>query len=145
MIIRKATNDETNMILDLSKRFIEESTMGYLTFSEENVLKTFEPFLANGAYYLVAKNDDVLLGWLLVGWNIDQFTHETIGFLLDIYIFPEYRRSGVANKLVTEALKILKEDNYRKVQLTIFSGNPSKILCEQFGFKEVLTLFEKTL
>lgn len=145
MKIRVASAKETKKILSLSSRFIEESSMGFMKQSEQTATELFEPYLLNGAYYLIAIKNKQILGWLLVGWNVDQFSDEQIGCLLDVYVFPAHRRFGVAKKLLERSLQDLKELGYRKVQLTVFSGNPSKSLCEAFGFSDVFTLMEKKL
>ncbi|MDQ0257597.1 L-amino acid N-acyltransferase YncA [Evansella vedderi] len=147
MFIRKATKEETDTILDLSQKFVGESSMGYVKPSLRNISKEmFGPHLESGAaYYLLAEKKNTLLGWILVGVNIDPYSHEEVGCLLDIYVFPEYRKSGVAKKLMHEALDRLKQAHYKKVKCSIFSGNHSKALCDQFGFKEVLTVFERPL
>lgn len=145
MIIRKATKKETEAILDISQKVIEESSMGHITSKDPNIVRVlFQPFLESGAYYLIAKEGNDLLGWILLGPNYDPYSDEEIGYLFDIYVFPEYRKSGVAKKLNHEALVRLKQDHYKKVQLCIFSGNHSKDLCQQFGFKELMTVYEKT-
>jgi L-amino acid N-acyltransferase YncA len=145
MIIRKADNNESAAILEMSQKVIEESSMGYLKSKHQNnVRELFQSFLNSGAYYLIAEEDNKLMGWILLGANFDPYSGEVIGYLFDIYVFPECRNSGVAKKLNHEALVRLKQDNYKKVQLCIFSGNHSKALCQQFGFKELMTVFEKS-
>ncbi|OCA92088.1 GNAT family N-acetyltransferase [Pseudobacillus wudalianchiensis] len=146
MIIRKANQKETDFILNFSQEVIEEGSMGYLKPSRDNIIsEVFKPALENGAYYLVAEKENTLLGWILVGTNIDLYSFEEIGYLLDIYVFSPYRKSGIAKELTQEALKRLKQGHYKKVQLSIFSGNHSTALCQQFGFKEILTVFERPL
>ncbi|RJS60029.1 GNAT family N-acetyltransferase [Bacillus sp. PK3_68] len=146
MIIRKSNRKETDFIFAFSQKVIEESSMGYLKPGHHNIVtEMFEPALQNGAYYLVAEKENKLLGWILVGTTIDPYSLEEIGYLLDIYVFPDYRKSAIAKKLTHEALTRLKQDHYQKVQLSIFSGNHSTALCQQFDFKEVLTVFERPL
>lgn len=146
MIIRKANKKEIHFILDFSQKVIEESSMGYLKSSHQNIPReVFKPAMENGAYYLIAEKEHTLLGWILVGATIDSYSLEEIGYLLDIYVFPKHRKSGVAKKLTEEAFSQLKQADYKKVQLSIFSGNHSKALCQQLGFKEILTVFEKPL
>lgn len=145
MLIRVASAKETKKILSLSSRVIEESSMGFMKQSEHSATELFEPYLLNGAYYLVAIKNKRILGWLLVGWNMDQLSNEPIGCLLDVYVFPSDRRFGVAKKLMERSLQDLKKLGYRKVQLTVFSGNSSKNLCESFGFTDVFTLMEKEI
>ncbi|KMY55873.1 hypothetical protein AC623_19625 [Bacillus sp. FJAT-27231] len=146
MIIRKANQKEIDFILNFSQEVIEEGSMGYLKPSRDNIIsEIFKPALENGAYYLVAEKENTLLGWILVGTNIDLYSFEEIGYLLDIYVFSPYRKSGIAKELTQEALKRLKQDQYKKVQLSIFSGNHSTALCQQLGFQEVLTVFERPL
>lgn len=145
MIIGKANHSETKYIINFSQKVIRESSMGYIDTKQIDYVDLFGPFLDNGAYYLIAKKDEKIVGWLLIGSSMDQFTFEQIGVLLDIYVIPQYRKLGIAKRLMNEALTILKQQKLTKVQLSIFAGNSSRKLCDQFGFKEVLTVFKKSI
>lgn len=145
MVIRKATHRETQQILKHSLEVLKEATMGYVKQSQNKALQMISPFLIDGGYYLVHFEDNVVQGWIGVGRTIDYCTDEMIGVIPEIYVLPQYRKQGVAEKLCNEAFEYLKEDGYKKVQLNVFKGNYAKRLYQKLGFQEVSTLMEKSL
>ncbi len=54
-----------------------------------------------------------------------------------MYVYPEYRKSGIGRKLMTAAITKAKElKNVEQIYLTVTSGNePAKNLYYSFGFK----------
>lgn len=145
MRIRKATHSETQKILNQSLEVLKEATMGYVVQKQEKALEMVSPFLSNGGYYLVYVEDNVVGGWIGVGSTTNFYTDETVGIIPEIYVLPEYRERGVAKILCTEALKQLKDDGHKKVQLHVFSGNHIKHLYQKLGFQDVSTLMERNL
>jgi ribosomal protein S18 acetylase RimI-like enzyme len=145
MTIRKATYSETQNILDHSLDVLKEATMGYVEARREIAFQMVSPFLSNGGYYLVYMENHVIRGWIGVGRTVDYYSEEMIGFIPEIYVLPQYRKQGVAEKLCEEALRHLKEKGYQRVQLNVFSGNHAKHLYQNLGFQEVSILMEKNL
>lgn len=145
MIIRKANADEVFTIKNIAPTVINESSMGKVQASKENYSKIFEPFIQSGAYYIVAIENNTILGWILNGWNFDFMADEQVGFILDVYVFPPYRRLGVANQLTQYAVMELRKAGFKKAQLNIYAGNPSKKVAEEVGFKEHSTVMEMNL
>ncbi|MFZ3579867.1 GNAT family N-acetyltransferase [Virgibacillus sp. DJP39] len=145
MTIRRATNHETQMILDHCLDVMKEATMGYVAEEKEKALEMITPFLSNGGFYLVYVENKIIKGWIGLGDTIDFFTDEQVGFIPELYVIPQYRRNGIAKLLCQKALIKFKEEGYRKVQLNVFSGNDIKKLYQELGFEETSTLMEKSL
>ena len=145
MTIRKATYSETQTILDYALVVLEEATMGSVKQSPEKALQWVSPFLSDGGYYLVHIENNVIQGWVGVGRTFDFNTEEMVGFIPEIFVLPQYRKQGIAEKLCMEAFSKLKEQGYKKVQLNVFSGNPVKNLYYKLGFQDVSTLMQKDL
>ena len=145
MTIRKATYSETQKILNHSLDVLKEATMGYIEARREIAIQMVSPFLSDGGHYLVYIENNVIQGWIGVGKTIDYYSEEMIGNIPEVYVLPQYRKQGVAEKLCEEALRQLKEKGYKKVQLNVFSGNHAKHLYQNLGFQEVSTLMEKKL
>lgn len=143
MRIRKATDRETQSILDQSLKVLKEATMGHVTLTQEKALQMVSPFLANEGYYLVAVENNVVEGWVGVGSTIDYLADEIVGIIPEIYVLPSYRKQGIAERLCVEAFKQLKKGGHNKVQLNVFAGNHVKQLYQKLGFQEVSTLMEK--
>jgi len=145
MVIRKATPQETEKILQYSLIVLKEATLGYVKPTVEKAYQITAPYLSDGGYYLVYVDNNKILGWVAVGKEFDMFNDVMVGILPEIYVFPKYRKKGIAEKLCLEAFKRLKSEGYRKIQLNVFEGNHSKLLCQKLGFKEVSTIMEKEL
>ncbi|MEW9502678.1 GNAT family N-acetyltransferase [Jeotgalibacillus marinus] len=145
MTIRKATYSETQTILNYSLVVLKEATMGSVEQSQEKALQLVSPFLSDGGFYLVHIENNVIQGWIGVGKIFDYYTDEMVGFIPEIFVLPQYRKQGIAEKLCMEAFSKLKEHGYQKVQLNVFSGNPVKNLYYKLGFNDVSTLMQKDL
>lgn len=145
MTIRKATDHETEKIVNHALEVLKESTMGHVVVKWEKVLQLISPFLSDDGYYLVHTKNNVVQGWIGVGSTTDIYTDNVVGIIPEIYVRSQYRNQGIAEKLCEEAIRRLKEDGYQKVQLNVFSGNHIKSLYEKLGFEDVSTLMEKNL
>ncbi|WP_284139346.1 MULTISPECIES: GNAT family N-acetyltransferase [unclassified Virgibacillus] len=142
MLITKATNDEIKFIQSHSLVVMHEATVGMVKPSEL-LVQTMASFLADGGYYLVFKKDFQIQGWIGVGRTFDMYSNEIIGMLTELYVFPRYRKQGIARKLFIDACQRLEQEGYSKVQLNVFAGNGAKLLYEELGFYDVMTLMEK--
>lgn len=145
MQIREATDHEIEVILNQSVQVLQEATFGYVNLSVEKALQMVSTSLADGGYYLVYVEDDVICGWIGVGKSYDFFTDQMVGVIPELYVLRKYRQHGVAEKLCKEAFQRLKQAGYDKVLANIFSGNHVKHLAKKLGFNEVYTMLEKEL
>lgn len=145
MIIRKANENEIKYILHNSKKVAHEASMGYVhphsDFAKQMALFS----LANGGYYLVAVEDGIIKGWILVDVTMNPFENETIGLLAELFVLREYRKMRIGERLMIKALEDLKSRGLKKVQLNVFAGNPAKKLYERIGFRQVSTVMEISL
>ena len=39
------------------------------------------------------------MGWILIGENTDYFSHEKLGFIYELYVFPEYQEERIVKKV----------------------------------------------
>jgi ribosomal protein S18 acetylase RimI-like enzyme len=144
--IRKATACEIQKILDYSPIVMKEATMG---FSEENgsdtAIQMMSQVLENGGYYLVYPVEEMVQGWIGIGYFHHFYSDETLGILTELYVLPQHRYKGIAEKLFESALNMLEQENIKKVQLNVYAGNAIKSLYEKYGFYDVSTLMQKDL
>ena len=142
MAIRRATQAEANYIVQLSGKVMKESSMGYAENSVQNAYNLFMPIIQNGGYFLIDIENGRVRGWILLSADWNAVKGQVVGNLLSAYVFPKFRRSGVAMKLAAAGIKEFKELGIKSIQLNVFQGNPSRILCEKLGFKPVSTVME---
>ncbi len=145
MAIRRATQEEANRIIQLSGKVMKESSMGYAENSVQNAYNLFMPILQNGGYFLIDIENRRVRGWILLASEWNTVKGQVMGNLLSAYVYPEFRRSGVARELAVAAINEFKAMGIKTIQLNVFNGNPSRILCESLGFKPVSTVMELDL
>jgi ribosomal protein S18 acetylase RimI-like enzyme len=142
MLIRKANQTETNMLLNMTVNVISESSMGFFQPDFQSGLTIFVSLLNSGAYYLIALDNNTIAGWVLVGPDFNPFHMQKTGSIISLYVFPEYIKLGLGKQLTTHALDVLKNQGFQKVQLNVFSGNPAKYLYEKIGFRDISNVME---
>ena len=86
------------------------------------------------SFYLLATEDDRLMGWILIGENQDQFTDKKIGFIFELYILGKFRGKGVSQQLLSRAIDHFKKEGYPEVRLNAFVGNSAINIYEKMGF-----------
>lgn len=145
IIIRKATSQETKQILNYAPIVMKESTMGFLNESKEIAVQIMSKIITDGGYYLVYIDNKVVKGWIGVGWSYNLYTNEMEVMIAELYVLPQYRKKGIARKLIDHVIRRLRKAGYQKVQLNVFAENYAKYLYEKLGFYDVSTLMEKNL
>ncbi|MBT2640859.1 GNAT family N-acetyltransferase [Bacillus sp. ISL-41] len=134
----KATELELQEIFSMAGVNRAEATGIQADNNKEEMTASYENSLDHGAYFLVARTQDSLIGWVLVDQSLDWFTHKEIGWISDVYVKKEYRQNGVAKSLIEQSLVEFKHLGYDDVRLNVFSFNEKAIrLYEKLGFKDV--------
>lgn len=135
MVIRKPTDLEYKKVLSLSPQALFEGTLGELKPSDDKVKQLIEPLVQKGSYYLIAAEDDDLMGWILLGTSKDPFTEKKYGFIFELFVLEKFRGNGIAKELMETGIELLKEDGYTEVRLSVYAGNQAIKLYEKLGFK----------
>lgn len=134
----KANETEMQEIFSIAGVNRAEATGIQADNHKEEMISAYMDSLEHGAYFLVARNEESLLGWVLVDRSQDWFTHKEIGWISDVYVKNEFRRNGVAKSLIEQSLAEFKYLGYDDVRLNVFSFNEKAIhLYEKLGFKDV--------
>ncbi|MEH7884195.1 GNAT family N-acetyltransferase [Bacillus sp. JJ1609] len=134
----KATDSEMEEIFSLAGVNRAEATAIQADNNQEEMIAAYQNSLEHGAYFLVARTEDDLIGWVLVDRSMDWFTHKDIGWISDVYVKNEFRNQGVAEVLIEQSLVEFKHLGYDDVRLNVFCFNEKAIrLYEKIGFKDV--------
>lgn len=136
MEIRKPNLVELESILQLSSQALFEGTLGRVKPTDEKVKQLVEPLLGKGCYYLIATEEEKLMGWILIGPSKDQFSDEIIGFIYELYVTQDFRGKGISKHLMKSAIEQLKSEGYPEIRLGVFAGNQAMNLYKQMGFSE---------
>lgn len=134
MEVRKPNNVELDEIIALSPQALFDGTLGGVSATNEKVLKLIEPLLNKGSHYLIATENNKLMGWILIGENKDQFTEQLNGFIYELFVKETYRGKGISKVLMNIAIEQLRQEGYAEVRLSAYVGNHAIKLYEKMGF-----------
>ncbi|KQU24704.1 acetyltransferase [Bacillus sp. Leaf13] len=134
MEIRKPTDYELQKVLSLSPQAVFDGTLGEVKPTNQKIKQLVEPLLAKGSYYVIAIEEDQLMGWILLGASKDQFTDKMNGFIYELFVIEEYRGKGISKRLMESAIDFLKQDGHSEVRLSTFAQNKAIKLYEKMGF-----------
>lgn len=67
MDIRKPTYLELKKVFALSPKAIFDGTLGEVNPSNEKIEQLVKPLLRNGSHYLIAVENDTIMGWIILG------------------------------------------------------------------------------
>lgn len=135
MNIRKAENNDLKTILSLSPQAVFDGTLGEARPSHSKIESMVNPLLEKGGFYLVAVDQEKIIGWLLLGTSKDQFTDQELGFIYEIYILEDYRGTGFSKGLMNAAIVHFQQEGYAEVRLSAKAENPAIQIYENAGFK----------
>ncbi|MFZ3579932.1 GNAT family N-acetyltransferase [Virgibacillus sp. DJP39] len=145
MNIRKPNELEIKKILSLSPQAIFDGTLGEAEPTIEIAKQLIEPLLKKGSYYLIATENNELMGWILIGASKDQFSNKPIGFIYELFVLDEYRGKGIAKQLIESGIEQLKQEGYSEVRLSVFAGNQAIKIYERLGFENRTITMSMTL
>ena len=134
MDIRKPNDSEFEKIILLSPQALFDGTLGEVKPSNEKIKRLIEPLLEKESYYLIATENNKLMGWILIGAGKDQFTDKMNGFIYELFVIEDFRGNGVSKRLMRTAIDHLRQDGYSEVRLSAFAGNQAIKLYEKMGF-----------
>ncbi|CAM3987155.1 GNAT family N-acetyltransferase [Mesobacillus zeae] len=134
MEIRKPNDNELEQIMLLSPQALFDGTLGEVKPTNEKIKQLIKPLLKKGCYYLIAIEDEKLLGWVLIGATKDQFTDKTVGFIYELFVREEFRGKGFSKQLMKSAINHLKLEGYSEIRLSAFVNNHAINLYEKMGF-----------
>ncbi|WP_419881633.1 N-acetyltransferase family protein [Peribacillus sp. B-H-3] len=134
MEIRKPSENELEEIMRLSPQAMFEGTLGSVMPNDEKIKQLVQPLLQKGCYYLIASEEDQLMGWVLLGQSKDSFTDEAIGFIYELYVKQEFRGKGISKQLMSSGIDSLKKERNREIRLNVFSENQAIELYKKMGF-----------
>lgn len=134
MEIRKPNDSELKNIILLSPQAVFNGTLGEVKPTNEKIKHLVEPLLEKGSYYLIATENDKLMGWVLIGTSKDQFTDRINGFIYELFVREEFRGNGISKQLMRIAIDQLRQDGHSEVRLSALAGNQAIKLYEKMGF-----------
>lgn len=104
-------------------------------FSTPWSLESFEDiFSYKGNYYLVAKEEDKIVGFIGLMAVLGE------GDITNVAVLPSHRKRGIGDCLVAAMLNLAKEEKISKIMLEVRASNePAIHLYEKYGFTYLCT------
>lgn len=127
MRIRLATKKDAKAIAEIIKRHFETDYMGFASFDESYIKGKMKK-----DKFFVAENDKKVIGCIRAS-IVDLDLAEIRTLCVD----KEYRGKGIAQSLLNEAIKFLKQKKMRKIIARAKANNKAAInLFEKNGFEQ---------
>ena len=83
-------------------------------------------------YYLIAKKDDIILGYIGISYILDTAD------IISIVVSKDYTRKGIASLLLSHIFEFCKENNISKIMLEVRESNlAAQNLYIKQGFKKI--------
>lgn len=109
---------------------------------KDNIISDFDDFwnvntleqelINENSYYLVARNDNQIVGFVGMKCVLDEAD------IMNIVTKKDKRNLGIGYTLLTELINIAKEKRIKKITLEVNENNVSAIhLYKKIGFKEI--------
>ncbi|AYK05126.1 GNAT family N-acetyltransferase [Brevibacillus laterosporus] len=136
MEIKMASKEDMKFLYEKTPQALQEGTLGYINVDFESIEEPIHQLLEKGAWYLVGKQNEQIVGWVLAGSITEQFTNKELGYIFELYVMPEWRGKGYAKPLMEGAIQRLKEQGYAEIRLNVYVANRAKVLYEKLGFQE---------
>lgn len=139
MKIRKAKKEDFEEYLKLKRaeeKDYSEIIGKKIIKPKDNILKReFNEALKSKKHLvLVVEKDKHLMGYLHGTYFSNPY--DKGGYVEDIFVTNNFRRKGVASKLIKEFVKILKDKKYKKIRLSVNTKNIGAIrLYKKLGFE----------
>lgn len=147
--IRRATDGDVGRILDLRREFYAtQIDAGLLDLPADlpAMLDRSTPALLTSKrqYCLVAEADGVANAYLLAVLRmVPGMEQPAVGSIEELYVAPALQRSGMAGRLVQEAVQLLREAGAQRIQTRVLADNGrARAFWQQAGFNENVQILE---
>ncbi|WP_042147977.1 GNAT family N-acetyltransferase [Paucisalibacillus sp. EB02] len=134
MDIRKPNDLEFEKVLELSPQAVFDGTLGEVEPTKEKIDQLVKPLLEKGSYYLIAVEEEKIMGWILLGASKDQFTNKINGFIYELFVVDKFRGNGISKKLMRAGIDQLRQEGYSEVRLSVFAENHAIKVYKDLGF-----------
>ncbi len=134
IIVRRPTSKDLVALFALWKKqtdFHYELDPAYYTPSAPDEDKQFEAYFTKALethdpYFFIAEVQGIIVGFITYKKGLANYFDTVIqefGWVLEIFIDPEYRNHGIGTKLMEEAAKFFKSEGLQYVKVEVSSHN----------------------
>lgn len=147
MIIRKAKRDDVETLVTMGEKLheVEKTFEPLLTFSYSDFVQHYKEELENPrALLLVAQDQDKVIAYLYAhAQRVEYFDTDKLECEIEvIYVEPEYRGKGLAEKFIDSCLAWAEDKNVFRFKTGIYAQNASsQAAFTKYGFMPYHTTF----
>lgn len=127
LLIREATSDDTNIILELIKELAEYEKLSSEVKVNEKTLRNSLFGQKKYAEVLIAEYKNETAGQALFFHNFSTFVGKPGVYLEDLYVRPHLRGKGIGKALLLEVIRIAKERDCGRVEWCVLDWNKPAI------------------
>jgi ribosomal protein S18 acetylase RimI-like enzyme len=148
MKIRKAKLKDIQQISDLAVNLLKYHTDFDPYFSlASNAMEIYYKHFRRCVYsknklLLVAEEDNKIIGFALgeLGYRPPVFAIRKIGFISDVFVDKDFRKSGIGKIFLNELCQWFKKNGLRYIELTVHVKNEIGIkVWTKYGFETYLS------
>jgi len=149
MKLREATENDIPILVEIGRKFIQESpNFRDRGFDELATIRHFKTLINGGGVIFILEKDGLICGGFVGGMGSDWFNNQKIAFDYVLYVKPEFRKTTAAYTLVKAFIDWAKSNGADRVQCGTTTGVESAAcinLYKKFGFKCVGALLDLEL
>ncbi len=138
IIIRKVKKEDIESFIDCYiKAYQDLKNYKYKTRKD---IKNYFKWLYNRDKdgFMIAEENNKIAGFIAVDANWVNYKGEKILEIHELFVLPEFRRKGIASKLLNKALEYGIKKGLNKAELWVGKTNYRAInFYKQFGFEEI--------
>jgi ribosomal-protein-alanine N-acetyltransferase len=91
---------------------------------------------AKRARVVIASSGETLAGFCIL--HIERTPEAPVGYVVTLDVRPEWRRRGLATRLMVASVELVRRDGCRRMMLHVHTGNaPAISFYERLGFEAV--------
>lgn len=129
-VIKNLSEQEVKVIFAEEKHLKQIAELESVCFSEAWSYESLKSALEHGTRFLVCLKGNKLLGYVGVSIILDE------GYITNVAVFPEYRRQGIATKILKTLTDFCARQSLSFLSLEVRVSNNNAIsLYENFEFK----------
>ena len=144
MLYRKALMKDAYDLDNLLTELIQDERQ-YDDSIDENFIVTnfYQNYIEDNTKFLyLAEESNEIIGYIYGYFNKDDTNQNNIAYLDALYINIDYRKQGIANKLIAEFKKWARENNCTSMEVNVCSKN---IKAKNLYLKNNFQSFKETL
>ncbi|MDO8571585.1 MAG: GNAT family N-acetyltransferase [bacterium] len=139
-----------SLAMELMKMHAKQDPLFEMKIGVRPVYKKYfiEGLRSSKKILLIARDREIVVGYILAVYSERKpiFKIKNIGVVNEIYILPEYRKQGIARKLLEEIDNWFKKKNLHHSQLFVHGSNISaQKTWKALGFKSYMSAMHRSL